>query len=86
VSQLQNLLAAATIFLALHNVDGDEIVINVEQIVALYPTHEAAEGKPNTLMAGGLKCVIALSDGKRVSVVEQCSTIRQSIQQHQDSP
>jgi hypothetical protein len=85
VSQLQNLLAAATIFLALHNVDGDEIVVNVEQIVALYPTSES-KGQSNKLMAGGLNCVIALSDGKRVSVVESCTTIRQSIQQHQDSP
>jgi hypothetical protein len=79
-------LLAAAVFLALHNVDGDEIVVNTEQIVTLYPTHEVTEGKPNSLMAGGLKCVIALTDGKRVSVVENCATIRQSIQQHEGRP
>jgi hypothetical protein len=79
-----NLLLAAAVFLALHNVDGDEVFVNMEQIVSLIPTHETG-GKSNTLMAGGVKCVVALTDGKRISVVEHCSTIRQSIQQHKSS-
>jgi hypothetical protein len=80
-----DLFVAAAVFLGLHNIDGAEVSVNVEHIIALYPTSET-EGNENKLMAKGLKCVIALSDGKRISVVEHCATIRQSIQQHGSSP
>jgi hypothetical protein len=81
-----DLLVAAAVFLALHNVDGDEVVINVDHIVALVPSSQSKGKDNNTLMATGVNCIIALSDGKRISVVEHCSTVRQSIQQHENAP
>jgi hypothetical protein len=75
-----NLILAAASFIVLHNVDGDELFINVDQIVMLQNTRES-KGATNTLIAGGHKCVIAFANGKFVSVVEDCGMIRQSIKQ-----
>lgn len=76
------LILARIVLIVLHNVDGGEVTINPEHVVALQHTSEAA-GKPNTLIAGGHKCVISLSNGKMVSVVEDCGMIRQAINEAQ---
>jgi hypothetical protein len=77
-------ITLATIaFIVLHNVDGDEITVNVEQIVALKPTKEA-KGDTNALLAGGIRCVIDLADRKIVSVVEDCETVSRAIRQAED--
>ena len=75
-----NTILAAAAFIVLHNVDGDEISVNIEQIVTLHHTKES-KGATNTLIASGTKCVIGLANGKIVSVVEDCGTIRQSVKQ-----
>ena len=79
------LLAFVTL-IVLHNVDGDEVMINPEHVVALQYTSEggALTGKPqNTLIAKGHKCVVSLSNGKMVSVVEDCGMVRQAINEAQ---
>lgn len=74
------ILLVRVVLIVLHNVDGGEIAINPEHVVALQHTSEAA-GKTNTLIASGHKCVVSLSNGKMVSVVEDCGMIRQAIRE-----
>lgn len=78
------MLLALTL-IVLHSIDGFEIFINPEQIIILRPTSEAAKGTPNTLIAKGHACVIGLTDGKFVSVVEDCGTVRDAINQHNNT-
>jgi hypothetical protein len=67
------------VLIALHTVDGVEILINPDEIAVLRPSSEAAKGKPNSLIVGGVRCVIGLTTGKFVSVVETCPTVRDAI-------
>ena len=69
---------ARVVLIVLHNVDGGEVSINPEHVVALNHTSEAS-GRSNQIIAGGHKCVISLSNGKFVSVVEDCGMVRQAI-------
>lgn len=72
-------LIAYVTLIVLHNIDGDEVSVNPEHVVALSHTREASKGMPNQLITSGAKCVISLSNGKMVSVVEGCGMIRQAI-------
>lgn len=81
-----NIVLAAVVLIVLHNVDGDEISINAEHVVTLNYTSEAVGShstKPNSLIAKGHKCVIGLSNGKMISVVEECGMVRQAIREAQ---
>lgn len=75
---------AAVVLIVLHNVDGDEITINPEHVVVLHPTTESdRQGKPNTLVTKGVNCVVGLSNGKFISVVESCATVRAAMEKAQ---
>lgn len=75
------MILAAVVLIVLHNVDGGEVTINPEHVVVLQPTKDENLGTPQRLMAPGPKCVIGLSNGKFVSVVEDCGLIRQAIRE-----
>ena len=75
-------LFAFITLVVLHNIDGNEITINADQVTTLHHTNEAA-GQTNKLIAGGHRCVIGLSNGKFVSVVEDCGMVRQAIKEAQ---
>ena len=77
------ILLAALILVVLHNVDGDEIAINVSQIAVLQHTKES-QGGTNKLISSGNKCVIGLTTGKFISVIEDCGTVRQAIRQAEE--
>jgi len=55
--------------------NGAKVFINPEFVVKLYPTKEAAEGKANTLVVTGARCVVTMSDGKFLAVLEPCDYI-----------
>jgi hypothetical protein len=78
---MMDILLALTL-IVLHSVDGFELFVNPEHIIILRPTSEAARGTANQLIAKGHACVIGLSDGKFVSVVESCGTVRDAINQN----
>lgn len=77
------MILAVVVLIVLHNVDGDEITINPEHVVALQHTKDENIGTSQRLIAPGPKCVIALSNGKFVSVVEECGMVRQAIRESQ---
>lgn len=70
----------ALTLITLHSIDGFVILINPAHVVMLRPSSEAAKGTPNTLIGPGLRCSIGLADGKFVSVVETCDTVRAMIE------
>lgn len=71
---------AAIVLIVLHSLDGFEIIINPEQVVILRPSSEAAKGTPNQLIVTGVRCIVGLSDGKFVSVIETCEQVRVLIE------
>ena len=67
---------AATL-LILHSTEGHVIRVNPEQITSL---REAVPGKPNQLFAQEVKCMVGLTDGKFVNVVEKCADIQKTLE------
>lgn len=71
---------AAVAFIVLHNVDGRELLINAEQVVALSPTNEGKRDGSNSLIAPGHGCVVALTNGKFVGVIESCDEVAKAME------
>ena len=75
---MAHLVFAATLqLIVLHQVDGREVVVNPAQITSLYA---ALPGRPNRLVAPGSRCVVMLTDGKHVGVIEPCAAVRRLIE------
>lgn len=65
--------------LVLHMVDGRELIIAPAQITTM---HEArSDDDPRRDLTKGIRCAIMLTDGKYVSVVEECHDIKQRIEE-----
>lgn len=58
----------------LHTGDGQVVTVNPIQVTSL---REARED--NKAFSGGVSCLINLTDGKFVTVVEDCATVRELI-------
>jgi hypothetical protein len=63
--------------------DGARVFINPEFVTKLYPTKEATQRGPNELVVKGARCVVTLSDGKFLSVLEDCDYLRSLLEQPQ---
>jgi uncharacterized protein YlzI (FlbEa/FlbD family) len=72
----------AIVLIMLHDVDGHETLVNVDHIVSLHSTSETT-GQRNTLVAKGIRCMVGMSNGSRIAVKEDCTTVRQAIQQEE---
>lgn len=71
---------AATLIL-LTGPDGHKVLINPEQVVAL---HSRKLDKGDTkLFVEGAECLVSMTDGKHIAVVEPCSVIRKAVEEHQ---
>jgi hypothetical protein len=72
----------AVALVVLHNAEGGEIFINPTQIAVLHPTRESSgkAGSKNTLVVGGVNCVVSLSNGKFFSVIEPCDVVRKMME------
>ena len=68
------------VLIALHAVDGVEILVNPEEIAVMRPSSEATRGTPNQVIVTGVYCVIGLTSGKYISVVETCDAVRTLIE------
>lgn len=75
------MLLAAVVLIALHTVDGNEVLVNPRFITTLHPTKESVLGQPNALVVGGVNCVVSLSNGKFLSVVESCAAVRRAMEE-----
>jgi hypothetical protein len=56
----------------LHRVDGGEVFVNPKLVTSLH----AAAGPRNKLVTGEAGCIIWMSDGKFLSVLERCEAVR----------
>jgi hypothetical protein len=74
-----------TIILAFHLVrftglDGQPIDIYPEQVVSTRPIRDLDHFDPK------IKCIIHTTDGKFISVVEDCNLVRQKLEQESNEP
>ena len=61
----------------LHAPEGHEITIAPHQVTSL---RASIPNKPNELLTGKVNCVVGLTDGKFVSVIESCAVIRRLLE------
>lgn len=73
IVQLTAVIAAAVHLIVLHNPDGHQIDINPAQVTSL---RAAPEGQAREHFTGRVRCMINLTDGKFVTVVESCDEVR----------
>lgn len=71
-----NVLAASLLVL-LHRADGGVVLINPAQVTSLH----AAAGPKNKVWTGEARCVIGMTDGKLVAVLEHCDTVRKMLEE-----
>jgi len=70
-------LYVAVHLVLLHTVDGRETFINPEQVVSL-SSHKT--GEANKVLIESVQCVLGLSNGKIVSVLEHCDEVLQKLE------
>jgi hypothetical protein len=73
-------ILVSTALILLHEAGGGEVAINPSHIAVLHNTTESAGGQRNKIVVKGVNCVLALSNGKIVSVVETCDTVRHAME------
>ena len=71
------LLAELTALLVLHSVDGRELDINPAEITSLGEARQ--EGDPKKQLTDRVRCVVYMTDGRYISVNEECHEIRGMI-------
>lgn len=74
---IQIVLAVTLHLLVVHTVDGREVVINSEQVTSLTSNKKGAHAK---LLTEGARCLIGLTDGKFVTVSEDCETLKKQME------
>lgn len=72
------MIEIATVLIVLHGVGGSEVLINPAMVTSM---HAAKPNEPNKLFTDAVACMISLSDGKFVTVVEPCDTVKQMMEQ-----
>ena len=68
------IVAAATTLMLLHAPGGREIRVNPKTVASM---HATMPGQPNAYVAEEAQCLINLTDGKFVSVVETCERVQE---------
>ena len=63
-------------YLAVYTLEGREVLINRQAIVTI---GGARQDKGQTLLTGKATCLVTLVDGKFVTVVESCDSIRRRL-------
>ena len=66
-------LPIATRLILLHSVEGHEVTISPDQVTSL---RAAIPHRPNQLITEDVACLVNLTDGKFISVIESCAEVR----------
>ena len=74
------LLAAAVAFklIVVHALSGDEVDVNPAEITNI---REAKGPADKDMVSKNVKCVISMSDGKFISVLETCDKVKQMLRE-----
>jgi hypothetical protein len=67
---------AALVFVVLHRVDGGEVAVNPTLVTSLRSTPGSLGG----LAPSGANCIVGLTDGKFLAVIETCDTVRRLLE------
>jgi hypothetical protein len=70
-------MTALALLIVLHTLDGREIDVVASQITSM--REAKSDSADNKDFTKGVRCMINTSDGKFVSVMETCATVRQRI-------
>lgn len=68
-------LASLIILVALNGPDGQEILVNPEEIISMRDIRP----KGKDLLAPGTKCAIQTVDGKAILVNDNCETVKAKL-------
>ena len=71
------MLVAGLSLLVLHRIDGGEVVVAPSHITSMH--EKPPGGARDKLITGDAHCIVWLSDGKLLSVLESCATVKQLI-------
>jgi hypothetical protein len=63
-------------WLILHAPGGQDIAVNIKQITSMRAGDPVTKNK---IIAGEVRCVLNMDDGKFISVIETCGDIRRMI-------
>jgi len=66
--------AALMAMIILHRVDGGEVAVSPSHITSMHS--KAPANAHNKLVTGEVRCIVWLSDGKLLSVLEPCETVK----------
>jgi hypothetical protein len=69
----------ATALILLHVPGGGEVFVNPAEVTSLRPAREDHTDKYFTEQ---VNCMVALVDGKFVTVVEPCNVVRKMVEEH----
>jgi len=61
----------------LHTVDGRDTLVNPEQVTSI--THRF-EDEPNKMLVNTVRCVVGFSNGKFISVIEDCDEVQRKLE------
>ena len=61
----------------LHTVDGRVVAVNPEQVTSL---QASIPDQPNKVLVETVQCVVGLTNGKFISVIEPCDAVRQMLE------
>lgn len=71
---------AAAVVIILHGPDKHEIRVNPRQVTALHSPKVGAK-KDDKLFSDNVNCLVNMTDGKHVAVIETCVHVEQMIQE-----
>jgi uncharacterized protein YlzI (FlbEa/FlbD family) len=71
-------VAIALEFLVLRTLDGRDVAVNPAHVVSVSNSRPATAS--SRLMTYKVRCVIALANGAKVSVAEECESVRARLQ------
>jgi hypothetical protein len=69
-------LMIALALIILHRADGREVAINPPQVTSL----RAPSGPLDRLAPYGAHCIVGLTDGKFIAVIETCKNVQQMLE------
>ena len=72
---ISDVLIAGLSLVILHRTDGGAVAVAPSHITSMH-SRAPASGQ-NKLVTGEARCIVWLSDGKLLSVLEACETVRQ---------
>lgn len=63
--------------IAFSTLDGLQVLVNPTHVVSVYNARD--ENDPNKKLHGKVRCVVSFSNGKFITVVEVCDSVRKRL-------